>query len=82
MNGRNDRSKVRCAQWVDADLALSELKNADLTGADLTSANLGFADLTDATLVAANLTNVRWSNTICPDGTYSDNNGDTCANNT
>jgi uncharacterized protein YjbI with pentapeptide repeats len=67
---------------IDASFALSELKNADLTGADLTSANLAFADLTDAILLSANMTNVTWSNTICPDGTYSDHNGNTCVNNT
>ena len=53
-----------------------------MTDVDLNGANLPFADLTDTTLVAANLTNVTWSNTICPVGIYSDNNGDTCENNT
>jgi hypothetical protein len=43
---------------------------------------LVFADLTDAILLSANMTNVTWSNTICPDGTYSDHNGNTCVNNT
>ena len=39
---------------------------------DLNGANLAFADLTETTLVAANLTNMNWSKTICPVGTYSD----------
>ena len=43
----------------------------DLTGADLTGANLHRADLTG----------VIWSNTTCPDGTNSNNDGGTCAKN-
>ena len=53
-----------------------------MTDVDLNGANLAFADLTETTLVAANLTNMTWSKTICPVGTYSDNNGDMCENNT
>jgi len=34
-----------------------------------------------ADLTGADLSNVIWSNTICPDGTNSDDNGDTCVNN-
>ena len=38
-------------------------------------------DLSNANLNDADLTSVYWYNTICPDGTNSDDNGDTCANN-
>ena len=59
---------------------------ANLTGADLTGANLsGFdlldTNLTNANLSGADLSGVIWSNTICPDGTNSNNDGDTCVNN-
>ena len=57
-------------------LERADLLEADLTGADLTDANLTGANLTDAGLTA-----VTWSNTICPDGTNSDADGDTCSNN-
>ena len=49
---------------------------ADMSGVDLSGANLYEADLRNATL-----NNVIWNNTICPDGTNSDDNGDTCENN-
>lgn len=58
------------------------LRNGDLQGADLSGAFLGYADLTgadltDANLQGANLTGAKvsdviWANTICPDGTNSD----------
>ena len=54
--------------------------DADLLDADLTGANLTGADLSGADLNGAALTGVIWSNTICPDGTNSDNDGDTCVN--
>lgn len=59
------------------------LKGAGLFGADLSHANLNGADLTQAdlrtaVLSGANLHNVRWSSTMCPDGTNSDSDGETC----
>ena len=62
--------------FTDSNLTNSKMKNSllidvNLTGADLTGANLWFADLTG----------ISWSNTTCPDGTNSDDNGDTCENN-
>ena len=48
-----------------ANLSYSDLTGADLAGADLAGANLG----------------VIWSDTTCPDGTNSNNDGDTCVNN-
>ncbi len=65
-----------------AEKGPASLRNAELAGADLTGAFLGYADLTgadltDATLEGANLTgakltDVTWDNTVCPDGTNSD----------
>ena len=48
----------------------------DLSGADLTNANLTNADLSYADLYG-----VLWHDTICPDGTNSDDNGYTCEDN-
>jgi len=64
------------ASLVDADLQYAHFFKADLTGANLTG-----ADLTDADLRQANLDNVIWGNTICPDGTVSDDHGGTCEDN-
>ena len=62
------------------------VSNAYLYDADLIDANLYNADLTDAwlygaDLTGADLTDIYWNNTTCPDGTNSDDNGDTCENN-
>jgi len=63
------------------DLSGATLDRSVFTDANLTDANLTDADLIFATMTGATLTGVSWSNTICPDGTNSDNDGDTCTNN-
>ena len=74
-----------------AILRFADLSNADLTYANLGGADLRFADLSDADLSDAylygsdlsnvDLTGVYWYGTTCPDGTNSDDNGNTCENN-
>ena len=64
-----------------ADLTGANLSNANVNSANLTGADLRYADLTGADLSNANLTGMRWDGTICPDGTNSDDNGNTCENN-
>ena len=74
-----------------AILRFSDLSNANLTYANLGGADLRFADLSDAylrdaymygaDLSGADLTGVYWYSTTCPDGTNSDDNGNTCENN-
>jgi hypothetical protein len=66
-----------------ANLAGANLSGADLSGANLQSdnlsgANLSGADLSGANVKGTNFNNVIWSNTTCPDGTNSDNDGGTC----
>jgi uncharacterized protein YjbI with pentapeptide repeats len=67
-----------------ANLSGSDLTGANLAGANLAGANLNRANLTAANLIGANLnranlTNVCWLDTVCPDGTNSNNNpGGTC----
>lgn len=51
----------------------SSFANANLTNANFTNAHLGGANMSGATT-----TGVTWSNTICPDGTNSNDNGNTC----
>jgi phospholipase C len=70
------------------DLEQVNLSGANLTGADLDgshlddaflpNANLTGASLRRADLRRADLTGVTWSNTTCPDGTNSNNHGNTC----
>ena len=48
----------------------------DLSGSIVAGVNLSNADLGGAIL-----DDIYWENTICPDGTNSDDNGDNCANN-
>ena len=84
------------ADLSNADLYSADLSNADLSGAylmnaylsyadlsnaDLGGADLGGADLSNANLIGADLSGVYWYSTTCPDGTNSDDNGDTCVNN-
>jgi len=72
---------MQSANLSNTDLSNADLSNADLAGADLSNANLTGADLTGTDLSYADLTGTYWHGTICPDGTNSDNNGNTCENN-
>jgi uncharacterized protein YjbI with pentapeptide repeats len=69
--------------WGSAKIS-TNLTNANLTNAFFAASNLGNANLTGANLRGAQMTqlfsvtSVVWSNTTCPDGTNSDNDGETC----
>ena len=69
------------ADLENAMLTYAYLDGANLSGADLENAGLYYAALTGADLTGANLNGVYWNDTICPDGTNSDDNGNTCENN-
>ena len=75
LSGKLDRLNFSYANFFGANLAEANLYQAILAGANLAGANLTGADLHDADLDGANLFNVTWSNTICPDGSNSDDNG-------
>jgi hypothetical protein len=62
----------------DSNLSRSVLRYADLRNAFLPNVNLSRADLYGALLDGANLNGVTWQATICPDGTNSNANGNTC----
>ncbi|MDQ1532231.1 MAG: hypothetical protein QOE37_2392 [Microbacteriaceae bacterium] len=64
---------MRDARLAGADLRDAQLVGADLTGVDLTGANLRGADLSDAVVK-----DVIWSHTTCPDGTDSNDDGNSC----
>ena len=78
------------ADFTNADLSDASLSEANLSGASLSGANLLNMDLRGADCTHTNLggalfadtatwAGVTWSNTICPDGSNSDDNAQTCA---
>lgn len=67
------------ADLARADLAGADLAGADLADADLAGGHLSTSDLFDADLTGTDVSGVTWSATTCPDGTNSDDDGDTCA---
>ncbi len=72
---------------VGANLTNSTLTNSDLNFVDLTNADLSLVDFSGADLRGAllvtvsGMSTITWDNTLCPDGTNSDDNGGTCENN-
>ena len=54
---------------------------ANLAGADLSGLDMTNADLAGSALDGADIFGITWSNTTCPDGTKSFDEGDSCANN-
>jgi len=79
------------ANLSGSDLTEAYLYNTNMEGANLIGANLSYTytvglRLIDANLLGSDLTGIGWSgiywgNTVCPDGSNSDDNGDTCENN-
>lgn len=67
--------------FLDAILVNATLTDANLTDSAFSGSNLTGANLSGATMTGDNITNVTWSNTTCPDGTNSDSDSGTCANN-
>ena len=76
-------------QGVDfsyTDFVSVDIIGTNLQGVDFRSAFLVNVDFVDSDLNGADLTDishlgVTWANTICPDGTNSNDNGNTCVNN-
>ena len=62
----------------NADMKYVDLRGSDLNNANLSNVDLSYADLTGAILKNTNLNNVIWYDTICPDGTNSNDNGNVC----
>jgi Fibronectin type III domain/Pentapeptide repeats (8 copies) len=73
------------AQMVGAELSGMNLDNGsflntNLTNADLDGANLNVDSFYGATMTGANLSDVFWNSDECPDGTMSNDDGNTCVN--
>jgi uncharacterized protein YjbI with pentapeptide repeats len=52
--------------------------NTNATGANFANLTFDVSDLIGSDLSGANVTNTTWIDTLCPDGTDSDDNGNTC----
>ena len=66
------------ANLTNADLSEADMYGANLTDANLTNTKVVYTNLTEANLQNANLTGIQWGFTPCPDGTNSEDHGDTC----
>jgi uncharacterized protein YjbI with pentapeptide repeats len=69
---------LTAADFTGADLTNADLSNADVTNANFTNAELKDATFDGATITGAVFTGANWDNTTCPDGSNSDDNGNTC----
>jgi uncharacterized protein YjbI with pentapeptide repeats len=56
----------------------SHFRAATITSTNFTNANFIDADLQSVDFSGATVTGTTWTNTWCPDGTFSGNNGNTC----
>ncbi|MEK7571990.1 MAG: pentapeptide repeat-containing protein [Patescibacteria group bacterium] len=63
---------------TDTNLFGANMHGVNFSGANLTRAYLRNTDLTGANMAGADLTDATWDNTFCPDGTNSNDNGNTC----
>lgn len=82
------------AKFIGANINSSVLNDTDFSGADFSQANISSTVVSRAKFINVNFTNANlkgatgfasadvtgaiWSNTTCPDGTNSNNDGNTC----
>lgn len=79
-------TQITLALFVAADFRSADFTGASVICADFSNSRLNGADFTNASLLGTyigrdkpeNVSGVIWSNTICPDGSNSDDNGGTC----
>ena len=67
--------------FVSVDIIGTNLQGVDFRSAFLVNVYFVDSDLNGADLTDISHLGVTWSNTICPDGTNSNDNGNTCENN-
>ena len=69
---------VQGSNMTKANLTGANLSGGDFQNINFTNANLTGATLDDSNLKGSTMTQVIYSNTICPNGTNSNNDGNTC----
>ena len=83
--GSNTLISIPIMYGETAPSTIGELNILLLSGVEVifvrSAAILSYANLNAADLSNADLTGVNWYYTTCPDGTNSDDNGNTCENN-
>jgi uncharacterized protein YjbI with pentapeptide repeats len=91
LSGSSITANLTAASFVNANLggtptspyfsfSESNLTDANFTGAHLTGAEIVLSNLTGANFTGVDLSAVAvWTNDICPNGSNSDDDGDTCA---
>jgi uncharacterized protein YjbI with pentapeptide repeats len=73
-----DNSNLASANFENISIDTASLTANSAPGANFKNAHFTNVDFTYTNLSSALLTGATWSNTICPDSTNSDNNGNTC----
>lgn len=66
------------SNFTGANFTNAVLTNVNLSNGTYTNANFTGANLTGANITGGTFTGVTWSNTTCPGGTNSNNDGNTC----
>ena len=74
-------SDMRGAAFLHVDIDYATLIEVDFQYSFFDDVIFRHSDLTGANLTGVSLDDVTWIDTICPDGTNSDNNGNSCENN-
>lgn len=74
-------SDMSYADLLHVEFHRTTLIEVDFEFSTFDDVHFSDSDLTGANLTAVSLVGVTWNDTICPDGTNSDNNGNTCENN-
>lgn len=76
--GRLTFSNFSGADMSDLHIANMFFNDSVFAGTDFTNVHFDNTTFTGADMSTAILTNTTWTTTICPDGTNSDDNGNTC----
>jgi hypothetical protein len=66
------------ANLSDTFIAVTNMWKCNFTNVNFKNAVFNVVDLKGSNFTGADLTNVTWVNSTCPDGTNSNNNGNTC----
>jgi uncharacterized protein YjbI with pentapeptide repeats len=78
-----NNTNVSGVDFTDANMAAVAFNNVNATNANFTNvsfvnAGIDNTDLTGANFTGSDVSQTFWTNVTCPDGTNSDNNGNTC----
>lgn len=83
INNEQSMPNFSHTDFTDALLPISSIDGVNFANSNFTNTNfinstIKNTDFTGSTMTGANLSGVIWVNTICPDGTNSDNDSNTC----